>query len=100
MANTVGDLGRMLTAFGASARAVPILREAVVLFEALAEKDGGQPWEKLLASPDHAKASSVLGNLSAAMGDLANALLTTGEHDEALAVAEKALEIYERQGNQ
>ena len=38
------------------------------------EKAGGQPWEALLSTPDHAKAASELGNLSATMGDLANAL--------------------------
>lgn len=99
LALAVLSLGRMVHASGASSRAVPILREAVGLFEALAEKEGGQPWEKLLASPDHRKAWSALGNLSTTNGELANALLNIGEHDEALAVAEKALEICETQGN-
>ncbi len=57
------------------------------------EKAGGQPWETLLSTPDHAKATTELGNLSAAMGDLANALSDAGQHDEALALAEKAVGI-------
>ena len=42
------------------------------------ERAGGQPWEQLLATPDHVKAATELGNLSAALGDLANALRGTG----------------------
>ena len=64
------------------------------------EKAGGQPWEKLLSTPDHARAASQLGNLSATMGDLANALSDAGQHDEAMAVAEKALGIRQTRGNQ
>ena len=100
LALAVGDLGKVLDDCGASAQAIPILREAVGLWEALVERAGGQPWEELLATPDHAKAATELGNLSATMGDLANALSSAGQHDEALAVAEKALAIDEKRGNQ
>lgn len=97
----VGDLGRVLDACGASAEAVPILREAIGLCEALTEQEGGQPWRKLLTSPDRSKvATYLLSNLAATMGDLANALLSVGKHDEALAVAENVLEINEKLGNQ
>src|SRR4051812_11532562 len=98
LATTTGTLGRVLKDAGASAQAIPVLREAVSQLEALAEKVGGEPWEKLLASSDHAKAATALINLSAAMGDLANALRNTGQHDEALAVAMKAVGIYEKMG--
>jgi tetratricopeptide (TPR) repeat protein len=91
-------LGRLLNEVGASAQAIPILRDAVVHWEALVERAGGRPWEAILSSPDDAKASP-LGNLSAAMGDLANALSSNGQHDEALALAGKALRISERSGN-
>lgn len=93
-------LGRVLYNAGASAQAIPILREAVTQWEALVEQAGGQPWETLLASSDHAKAATELGNLSATMGDLANALRRTGQHNEALAVAEKAVGIQQKRGNQ
>ncbi len=100
LANTVADLGRVLHKAGTSAQAIPILQEAGGYCEALVEKAGGRPWEELLASPDYAKAGTELGNLSATMGDLANALRNAGRHDEALAVAEKGLRIDERMGNQ
>jgi tetratricopeptide (TPR) repeat protein len=99
LATAILTLGRILDHAGASAKAIPILREAVGLCEALVEKAGGLPWEELLASPDHAKAAAELGNLSATMGDLANALSSTGHHDEALAVAEKCIGIQEKRGN-
>src|SRR6185436_6691722 len=85
---------------GAAAQAIPILREAVGQWEALVEKAGGRSWEELLASPDPPKATTALGNLSATIGDLANALNSAGRHDEALAVAEKCLGIQEKLGNQ
>ena len=97
---TIGMLGRVLDHAGISAQAIPTLRETVGLWEALVEKVGGQPWEELLASPEHAKATIELGNLSAAMGDLANALGSAGRHDEALAMAEKGLWIQEMRGDQ
>jgi tetratricopeptide (TPR) repeat protein len=98
-AATTLTLGRVLYNAGASTQAIPILREAVCQWEALVVKAGGQPWETLLASPDHAKAATELGNLSATMGDLANALRGAGQQDEAFAVAEKSLGIQEKRGN-
>jgi tetratricopeptide (TPR) repeat protein len=98
LATTILTLGRVLDHAGASAQAIPILQEAVGHWEALVEKAGGRPWEELLASPDHAKAANELGNLSATMADLANALGSAGQHDEALAVAEGCLRIEERLG--
>jgi len=93
LALAVGDLGKVLHAAGASAQSIPILREAVVLCEKLVERASGQPWERLLASPDHGKAAAELGNLSATMGDLAIALCNSGQHDEALQIAEKGVVI-------
>ena len=100
LALAIGAWGDMLNDCGASAQAVPILKDAVSHWEALVERAGSLPWEQLLATPDHAKAATQLGNLSATMGSLANALRQAGRHDEALAVAEKALEIHEQRGNQ
>jgi tetratricopeptide (TPR) repeat protein len=99
LANTIGTLGDMLTACGAAAQAIPILREAIGHWEALVERTGGLPWEKLLATSDHVKAAAELGNLSGTMGNLANALGSAGQHDEALAVAEKGVKIREKQGD-
>ncbi len=100
LALAVRNLGKVLHMTGASAQALPILREAVSRWEALVEKAGGLPWEGLLASLDHARASTQLGNLSAAMGDLGNALCGVGQYDEALAVAEEGLGIDKKLGNQ
>lgn len=99
LATTILTLGRVLYNAGASTQAIPILREAIGLWEALVEKVGGQPWEELLASPDHAKATTELGNLSATMGDLANALRDAGHYDEALDLAERCVGIQEFRGN-
>ncbi len=98
LALAVGDLGKVLSGVGTSAQAIPVLREAVGLCEQLVERAGGQPWEPLLQTPDHAKAATELGNLSATMGDLANALRNAGQHDAALEMAGKALHINERLG--
>ncbi len=100
LAATTLTLGRVLNEAGASEQAIPVLREAVGQWEALVEKTGGRTWEELLASPDYAKAASELGNLSATMGDLANALSGAGQHEEALVVAEKCVGIREKLGNQ
>jgi len=100
LALAVGDLGKVLGGAGSSAQAIPILREAVGLCEALAEKAGGRSLEGLLASPDQAKVATELGNLSATMGDLANALVGAGQHDEALVIAEKCVVIQQKLGNQ
>ena len=98
LAGTILTLGRVLYSSGASAQAVPVLRDAINQWETLVESAAGQPWEELLATPDHVRAATELGNLSATMGDLANALRRTGQHDEALDVAEKALTIDEERG--
>jgi len=100
LAMAIQWLGRVLGACGASAQAIPILQDAVGHWEALVERAGGRPWGALLATPDHVKAATELGNLSATMGGLANALRRAGQHDEALAVAEKAVGIQQRRGNQ
>ncbi|NRF65442.1 CHAT domain-containing protein [Aquincola sp. S2] len=100
LALAVGALGDLLNDRGAGSQAVPFLQEAVSLWEALIEKAWGRPWESLLATGDHVKAFKQLGNLSAAMGNLANALCDTGRHDEALKVAEEALQIDIQYGNQ
>jgi tetratricopeptide (TPR) repeat protein len=100
LATAVAYLGRVLYSCGAAAEAIPFLREAVGLWEALVERAGGLAWEQLLATPDHAKAANELGNLSATMGSLANGLRHAGQHDEALAVAEKCVEIQQTLGNQ
>ena len=57
-------LGRVLHNAGASTQAVPILREAVGLWEELVKRAGEQPWEQLLETSLHAKAATELGNLS------------------------------------
>jgi tetratricopeptide (TPR) repeat protein len=93
LATTTQTLCRVLHACGASAQAIPVLQEAIGLWERLVEGAGGQPWESLLASPDRAKVASELGNLSAAMSDLASALRGSGQHEEALRIAEKTLLI-------
>jgi tetratricopeptide (TPR) repeat protein len=98
LAAAIQSLGRVLYARGASTQAIPILREAIGHWEALVGDAGGLPWEALLAAPGHTKGTTELGNLSASMGDLANALQSAGQHDEALAVAEKALEIQDKLG--
>ena len=100
LAVAVGSLGDMLNDGGAPAQAIPILREAIGHWEALVEKAGGLPSEALLATPDHAKAAIELGNLSGTMGNLANALRNAGQHDEALAVAEKCVGIQQKLGSQ
>jgi tetratricopeptide (TPR) repeat protein len=100
VALAVGDLGKVLHSTGASVDAVPVLREGVSLCEQLVERAGGQPWEQLLKTAAHAKAAIELGNLSATMGDLANALRSTGQHHEALAVAEKCVLLQKALDNQ
>jgi tetratricopeptide (TPR) repeat protein len=100
LAATALMLGRVLHDSGASAQSLPVLREAVGLWEQLVERGGGQPWTTLLETANQAKAEAELGNLSAAMGDLANALRDSGQHDQALDMAERALTIDERSGNQ
>src|SRR5439155_1762242 len=56
LAVTTGMLGRGLDACGASAQSLPVLREAVGLWEQLVERACGQPWKTLLETANHAKA--------------------------------------------
>ncbi|MBP9826660.1 MAG: tetratricopeptide repeat protein, partial [Thermoanaerobaculia bacterium] len=100
LAKSVLTLGRVHYVAGASSQAIPILRDAVGLWEALVEREAGQSWQALLARGEAATAASELGNLSATLGDLANALRNTGRHDDALAVAETGLRIDTALGNQ
>ncbi|MGO9470350.1 MAG: tetratricopeptide repeat protein, partial [Isosphaeraceae bacterium] len=100
LALTVGAMGDLLNDCGAAAQAIPVLREAVGLWEQPVERAGGQAWEALLASPDRAKAATELANLSGTMGNLANALSRSGRHDEALQVAEKCLLIQQALGRE
>jgi hypothetical protein len=99
LASALQMLGRVLCQTGAAAQAIPILRKAVSHLETLVEKAGGQSWEDLLASPDNVEVTLQLGNLSSAMSDLANALNSAGQHNEALALAEGAVRIQEKLGN-
>ena len=92
-------LGEVLLECGASTQAIPVLREAVGLWEQPVERAGGQPWKPLLASPDYAKAGDRTGNLSSTLGSLANALRSVGQHGEALELAENGLTIHERLGD-
>src|SRR5207249_658618 len=99
LATAIQTLGRVLYSCGSAAEAIPSLREAIGLWEALVERAGGQAWEKLLATTDHVKAANELGGLAVTIGDLANALRHTGQHSEALAVAEQALSIHQTVGS-
>jgi tetratricopeptide (TPR) repeat protein len=98
LALTTQMLGRVLCVARAPARAIPILREAVGMWEALLEKVGGRPWNEFLTSPNDTEAATELNNLSVTMGDLANALNDAGQHNEALAAAEKCIWIQEARG--
>jgi tetratricopeptide (TPR) repeat protein len=76
-------LGRILYAGGLAPRAIPILKDAAKRWEALADR----------AEDAEEAAETERGNLSATLGDLANALSAAGRLDEALAKAEEALDI-------
>jgi tetratricopeptide (TPR) repeat protein len=99
LARALMQLGRILYQSGAPTQAIPFLRESIGHWEALVEQLGGHPWETLLSTPSHARAAAELGNLSGTMGELANALRVTGQHGEALTVAEEALRIPQTQVN-
>ena len=100
LALTSSALGRLLDEAGDSIRAIPVLQEAVVLWETLVEKKSGQPCDSLLVNGEYAEMAAEVGNLLASRGDLANALLNSGRHDEALGEAEKTLQARIKGGNQ
>lgn len=100
LACALRELGAMLRQAGTSSQAIPILREAVVLWEALVERETCQTWKALLTTGRHVHAGNRLQNLSATLGDLANALSDTGQHEEALVVAGTCLGIAEAGGDQ
>jgi len=79
-------LGRILHCSGLSDRAIPVLASAVA------------QWEALVTRKEVDEATAERGNLSAALGDLANALQSTGRLDEALAFAKRALDISRDEG--
>jgi len=84
---TQAMLGRVLYLNGASERAVPLLQDAVA------------QWEVLVARAGPDKPTAERGNLAATLGDLANALSSTGRLDEALAAAEQCLSITSQLGS-
>jgi tetratricopeptide (TPR) repeat protein len=100
LALAIRDWGKMLDEAGASIQAVPILQEAVGRWEKLVERAGGRSWKALLDAEHYANAKAELGNLSTAMSYLAYALMGVRGLDEALAIAEAALEITQKLGHQ
>ena len=119
LATTQLMLGRVLHNCGLSEQAIPVLEEAVGQWEKLVEEKAGAG---LLAEFDEAcrsrrkeagsepaslpaslrrrlqDAATELGNLSATLGDLGNALRNAGRLDEALEAAERCLPIRESLG--
>ena len=93
------ELGHMLHEAGAFSQAIPVLQESIALWELLVEKVGGQSWESLLATGGHAKAATEFNNVAGTMGHLANALSSAGQHEAALEVVEKSLQIQIILGN-
>jgi tetratricopeptide (TPR) repeat protein len=83
-------LGRVYDAAGGTQKAIPVLKDAV-----------GQ-WEALVAKARAAGKSgdAERGNLSATLGDLANALSRAGALDEALVAEEQANTIARELGDQ
>lgn len=98
LATATLTLGRVLYSAGASPQAIPVLRDAVSRWEALVEKAGGSSWREIVDAGDVGKASTELGNLAATLGDLANALLNTGDHEGALLEAETGVQIQTARG--
>ncbi|HEX7677181.1 MAG TPA: tetratricopeptide repeat protein, partial [Thermoanaerobaculia bacterium] len=87
LASAQQTLGRVLQSSGLSDRAVPVLETAAA------------QWEALVAGKEADNTTAERGNFSAALGDLANALQSTGCLDEALATAERALDYDRKEGN-
>lgn len=100
LACAISALGDMQNDSGASTQAIPVLREAIGRWESLVKNAGAQSWEVLLGAPDLTEAATELQNLSATMGNLANALVKVGQYDEALGVAQKVLAISKKLANQ
>ena len=93
LANTQLMLGRVLHRSSLSVRAIPVLKDAIRQWETLVEKASGEKWAILIERPGREKARAELGNLSATLGDLANALMSAGQLDESLTTAERSMEI-------
>ena len=95
-------LGRMYHAAGLSTQAIPILQQTVQDWERLAasssagadgdESARGEPTRATTADP------AILSNLSATLGDLANAFRAAGRLDEALEAAERTTAIVDQLG--
>ncbi len=106
LAATTLQLGRTLHHLGESRRAIPVLRATLDAWEELCEQAGvgalargemspasaPSTGSQIPAPPDSADVAC-LGNLAATLGDLVNALLSIGEHAEALAVNDRALRL-------
>lgn len=90
LANACRMLGRAYHAVGWAQKAIPVLKDAVV------------QWEALVARAQEAgkTGSAERGNLSATLGSLANALRDAGALDEALAAAEQGIAIDRALGDQ
>ncbi len=99
LATATAMLGRVLNSGSAHALAFPILQKSVSMWEQLVEHTCGQSLDLLLKTPGHDLASTEHGNLSAAMGDLANAIFKFGPPEDALKLAEIALQIDMGRGN-
>jgi len=99
LGNSLLTLGRVQHNSGESTRAIPIFQRAIIQWEALVEASEGKPWRSCLEDEHEVTDSAGFGNLSAGMGDLANALRNAGKYQEALQVAEEALTIQLKLGN-
>lgn len=82
-------LGRVYYASGHAERAIPILEKAVKDWENFAQ----------LAAAREETAEAERGNLSAALGDLANALRQAGRLDQAMEVSERGIGINRQLGH-
>lgn len=89
LAATQQALGRIYYSLGLAERAIPILRDAVGQWKALIEKK----------KANGEKASTELEHLSAALTELANALMIEGYLVEALEEANRAVSILRELGN-
>ena len=89
LANACIMLGRIYVEVGWSQKAIPVL------------KDAAKQWEVLVGKARAAGKSGddERGNLSAALGDLANALRDAGALDEALDASERAIAIDRKRGD-